>query len=148
MSEIKEYRLQLLRNSTQNDEVTCGTMQIRYAASAVFDYVTKRSQPVSGIELGTGLIDPHGMEMSNSRKFSLLVRITAYYTASITKNTNDTAMFPVSFPLFIRKLNLSQQIFTHFHRDQEIILSKLLSMKRLSLQVAHKTGEGALFQLV
>jgi hypothetical protein len=76
-------------------------MQIRYAASAVFDYVTKGSQPITCIKLGTRLVDSDGMKMRNSRKFRLLVRITADNATAIAQHTNNTTMFPVGLTLFI-----------------------------------------------
>src|SRR3989304_4678874 len=103
-------------------------MQIRYAASAVFDYVTKGSQPIRGIKLGTRLIYSDGMKMQNSRKFRLLVRIAADNATAISENTNDTTMLPMGLTLFIRKLNYSQQILTSLHRHHEILLPQFFSV--------------------
>ncbi|MFO8239634.1 MAG: tetratricopeptide repeat protein, partial [Dissulfuribacterales bacterium] len=83
------------------------------------------------------LVLTQGMKMGNGREFLRGIRVTPDNTATISKDTYNTTVFPVCLLVYIREFQLPQKIVT--------ALNTSVSSR---LQIVNKTRKRPLFQLI
>ena len=63
-----------------------------------------------GVKPAGGLVDAYGMEMLDAGEFIRQVDVTADDAGAVTQDAHDAAMLPVGDLVFVRTLQLPQQI--------------------------------------
>src|SRR5581483_3622434 len=101
-----------------------------------FPDAAESAQGVRCVEPARGLIDAHGMEVRHLWELFGHVAVAADDTATVAEHADNAAVLPVALLLFVRQLELAEQIVAH-----GTDVGRLLDLR-------HETGPGAFFQLV
>jgi len=136
LRQLRKRRLQFIRPSPQQNNITRRAVHIRQTRTAPLPNITNLTQHFRVIKPTRRHIHAHRMKMRHLRKILRQIRITTDHTSPVTQHTNNTAMLPVADAFIIRALQLPQQILRHL-----ILLSRLFNL-------AHKTRPTALLQFI
>ena len=136
MGQLIENFLELLGEGSQENKVAGGAMQVGHTGTASLPNCADFAEKVRFVKFTGYLVDPDSMKMGDTGEFFGNIGITTDNAATISENTNDTAVFPMGYFVLVGKFKLSENIPAGF-----IFLS-------LSFQVFDKTRPGTLFQLI
>ena len=125
----------MIRCGTQQDDIPGRAVHVREAAAVLVPHVAEVSQGVRLVEPSRRMIDPHGMKGLYVRELFGAVRVPADDARTVTFDSDNASMLPVSDFILIGKLQL-HEVFGH-----GILLGSLL-------HVIDKTWPFSPFQLV
>jgi hypothetical protein len=149
MGHFIENFFQLGSGGSQKNDVTGGSVHVGNTAAAKIPQVTELPKIFGRIELSTGLVYPHGMEMRHARERLRLVAIATDNTAALTEYADDSAVLPMGAAVLERKFQNAQEVLHNILGNLEFNIRFVFCPHfGLLLEIRHKARPWPAFKLV
>ena len=130
-------------------EVTSGAVQVGHTGATEIPDVADAAQEFGAVVLTGRLSHTNGVEVSHAGELFGLVAVTADNAAAVTEHTDDTAVLPVGFLVFVGQFHDAKQVLSGVAGNLVVkTLSVLSAAFSKLLDVRNKAGPRTGFELV
>jgi len=109
--QVLESGFQLVGGGAQQNQIAGRAMHVGETGPALFPNVANRAQGLAGVEPCGGLVNAHGVEVSDLRELFPDIAVAADHAAAVSQNSNQATMFPVALLLLVGQFQLPKQVF-------------------------------------